>query len=473
MYGDLNILRYDKRFKFKECGDRVYKAIYQGLHIYLYYKFGYIEIRGSLHKFKNGGGLNYDKFTISQFIEVTKEFETIFRPYKFHQKYFWGLEFGINIPLSFDPWIVIESIIPYSGTGTFERTNNGICITHKKYYTIKLYVKSDQLAQNKKHSVDFVPIYILRLEIKVHNMKYINGMVAKTPLKKLTKMSDLINSHLLYVLKNRLLEELNKLNIVDRELFDESKLSLKDRELYKDAWKKSYWKQYECSKANDAQKKKIAKRKERRLNRLRTIISKDNELKNNIILLANKELESIVDVENVAISSIWNNPKSEIILRKKGDHEAYKERLLSQFPPHEENIPEKKMADLFGNEIQINIPHIKQKGRLMSPDFYLDKLGICDKLIEEYECCPTVGLPLFLGIKNGKFLSAAEIEFYHDYYPEVYSELLKIIAPIHHNKPLPIVFEKIAHAIRNYASNLKRKERKRLKEREGQLLIDL
>lgn len=472
MYGDLNILLYNKRFTFKEEEKGCFVAKYWGFNITLNYNLGFVDLDGSFHRFKNGGGLNYDRFRISQFIDTLKEFEKVFELDKFDQKYFWGLEFGVNVYLPYDPWRIIESILPYSGTGIFKQKDNGIRIEHDKYYDFKLYAKSDQIARNKKYSADYVERYTLRPEIKVYNMKFINEIVAKTSLKKLTKMSDLVHTEVLHALKNRLIEEFKKLLIVDLELFDESELSPKDRELYKNAWKSSYWKLFKCT-SDHPKKKAIDKNKERKIKKIKSIIFQKNELINEIIPMIIKELDYIIDIENVAISTIWNNPKSEIILRKKGDHEAYKERLLSQFPPHEENIPEEKMMDLFGNEIQIEIPHIKQKGRLMSPDFYLDKLGICDKIIEEYECCPTVGLPLFLGIKNGKFLSTEEVEFYHDYYPEVYSELLKIIAPIHHNKPLPIVFEKIAHAIRNYASNLKRKERKRLKEREGQLLIDL
>lgn len=223
---------------------------------------------------------------------------------------------------SINTWIVIDSIIPYSRTGDFKREGYSIEIKHNKYYNLKLYVKSDQIVKNRKYSAAYVERHILRLEIKVHNMKFINEMLAKTSLRKLKRMSDLVHPILLSTLRNKIMSEFDKLLIVDRELFDESELSSTDRKLFENVYNKNYWKQYEC-KTDDPKKGVIAKSKERNVNKLKSIIYKKNELKPEIIDLIIKSLDYFIDTKDVANSTIWNNPKSEIILRKKGDHKDY------------------------------------------------------------------------------------------------------------------------------------------------------
>lgn len=335
----MNILFNDKKFGFAEVGEKRSKATYRDMHIKLNYEHGYAEVRGSIHKFKNYGKYNYDIFTMSDFLYTIKEFEEAFHLDKLDQKYFLNIEFGVNIRLSIDPTIVLESIIPYSGTGffTYEQSPEytGIKITHTKYYDIKLYDKSNLVSINKKDSTYNKPINILRLEIKIHGLKLLKNLASKTSLRGVTKMSDLVHPKLLDAFKNKLVEEFGRLLIVDREQLDIQALSPKNRELYNDAWKTSYWKQFKRKK-NDPEKGKMKKREERALGKLKEIIFLNNDLKNQIEVQLVKSLTKIMDAENVAISSIWNNPRSEIFTWKKGDHNKYKERLLSRFPPDKE-----------------------------------------------------------------------------------------------------------------------------------------
>lgn len=110
--------------------------------------------------------------------------------------------------------------------------------------------------------------------------------------------------------------------------------------------------------------------------------------------------------------------------------------------------------------VNSSIPIEKKKDSDMSRNPYLDKLGICDKELEQYTCCPITGLPFFVEDIKSKYLSRKQIWYYYNNYPEVYSLLIHMISIEYNHIPLENQIEKIAQATRNKASYLKRKKKK-------------
>ena len=111
-------------------------AEYKGLKIIMY-DSGYIEIQGSIHKFKNGGLHNYDDFTLADVIAVINEIEQ-FLKISFAECRLKNLEFGVNIT----PPIRTKDIL-----------NNLMCYRHNKFKDVSIRSGNFKEAEFQQYSI--------------------------------------------------------------------------------------------------------------------------------------------------------------------------------------------------------------------------------------------------------------------------------------------------------------------------------
>jgi hypothetical protein len=140
---------------------------------------GRIEIQGSLHYYRHNH--NWNDFTYPELVETIDDIcsKLEIEPQQFKLT---NLEFGVNLPLDFDPSDFLKGLILYKDE-SFDRIkpssgHKGICMTAtKNHYLIKIYEKDKQRR-------------ILRFEAHYRKMKALNslGIASLADLKKVDKL---------------------------------------------------------------------------------------------------------------------------------------------------------------------------------------------------------------------------------------------------------------------------------------------
>jgi hypothetical protein len=137
-------------------------------------------LSGSVHKYRNEGLYNYDRFTLHDCVQVINELFVKFgiEPTKTALN---SLEFGVNLNLSYSPQKVIKSVVahrnqPYEAIEK-NRRNGVVCV--RDGYEIKIYDKGFVSRQPQGN--------ILRIEYKMLNMRELDTF-------KIRYLSDLCNS---------------------------------------------------------------------------------------------------------------------------------------------------------------------------------------------------------------------------------------------------------------------------------------
>lgn len=157
---------------------------------------------GSLHKYKNIDGYNWDNFYYSQLITVVNSLASDFN-IDLANTFIHGIEIGVNIELDYSPEIVFKKAICHKGK-PFEKINIkdkrvGVICSYTDY-SIKLYDKGYQCRINDK--------YILRYEIKLFRQRTLYPFSIST----LADLTDLEKVGSLIFL---LLERLNEIVFFD------------------------------------------------------------------------------------------------------------------------------------------------------------------------------------------------------------------------------------------------------------------
>jgi len=166
---------------------------------------GRIEIKGSLHKYFNGGLHNHDNFTIDNVKETIRmlKSELDFDP---NRALVQNLEFGVNLSVPFEPSAFIESLISFKfkSFNTMGIIKPGFGKEHFiKQYGIKIYNKGLQYGTSRN---------ILRIEKKVLVMCALNfGKLY---------LSDLTNPDLWYHCKKQLVQLIDDILINDSINYD-------------------------------------------------------------------------------------------------------------------------------------------------------------------------------------------------------------------------------------------------------------
>lgn len=235
----------------------------------------YLELRGSLHKFKNEGLHNYDQFTIKDFEDTI---ESLYKTFGINARTtrIKNLEFGVNIIMPFNVKTILDSIILYRGketTGEYFNRNGYLIRVKNKQYEIKIYDKGTQYKTGTN---------ILRYEIKVKTMQYLNskGVIIEY-------LSDLLKPEIIEQLGNLLSSSVNSLLIYPIE-YDLTNLNQRDTETFLKGRDKTYL----TGLGSNNRKKKI-----KRLRHLFKIVStpKFTPLTSKLILDQWLKLSNVID----------------------------------------------------------------------------------------------------------------------------------------------------------------------------------
>lgn len=122
------------------------------------FETGYIEISGSIHKFYNNGGHNWNVFTYDMFQEALKRLYDCFglKPHNIHLQ---TVEYGYNITPPIETCQILYGLQEHKGQPFSSIQNdNGhyFQATHKQYW-LKIYDKAKQYSLNNQ---------TLRMEVK-------------------------------------------------------------------------------------------------------------------------------------------------------------------------------------------------------------------------------------------------------------------------------------------------------------------
>jgi len=141
---------------------------------------GRIEIQGSLHYYRHNH--NWNDFTYPELVETIDEIASKLE-IEPHQAKLANLEFGVNLPLNFDPSDFLKDLILYKDEPfrriTASSGHKGICMAAtKNNYWIKIYEKEKQLG-------------ILRFEVHYRKMNALNqlGITSLADLRKIDKLA--------------------------------------------------------------------------------------------------------------------------------------------------------------------------------------------------------------------------------------------------------------------------------------------
>ena len=137
-----------------EDGKRFY-AEYDNMSI-TYYPSGFIEIKGSIHKLRNAGKHNFDRFTISDAARQLYEF-LLRMEIPYHCAEICNLEYGVNVESPFPAKRVIDCLHLHWGVEPETRYNGRYKQFVHERYLLKVYCKGDQYNQSEN---------LLRVEVK-------------------------------------------------------------------------------------------------------------------------------------------------------------------------------------------------------------------------------------------------------------------------------------------------------------------
>lgn len=383
--------------------DRAQVAEYMGIRFIL--KNNNVKLLGSLHKYFNDGLHNYNDFYVSDLFSVINE---VCDKFSFDSKEteLNGVEFGVNVKISYKPQIFIDSIINYKGT-PFERmdTNGKGCGREciKNNFIIKCYDKSLQYN---------LPINLLRFEIKVIKMRYFedNNLHVKT-------LNDLLNIEIYHSLAAILKECFDEL-LVYYQSTDITKLSDKERTLILHGSNPNYWIERKNNIANSAQRKAY----QRELFQFKTLAESIGATghKNEISQLIKTKCQDLINVPN---SPIEDCPK-------------FTETNVSNSPSENSDCP--KLT------FKINCE------KWTSPKLYL--------------LCPVTKLKINNQKPGSKFLSVGGLKWLCENDKSKFERLKKErLSKRWANEPLSIQIKELAHSIRNEYYNPKNNPRNNAK----------
>ena len=140
-------------------------AEYKGMKFKLWYT-GFLEISGSLHKFKNEGLYNYDDFSHAMLCEVLHEFETLFG-LDLKKCELQNIEFGVNIAPFMATAITLDNLLEHKNK-RFDSDKDGKYRQAKHaQYICKLYDKGFQNKLGRQ---------LMRWELKFVKMEKLKPM---------------------------------------------------------------------------------------------------------------------------------------------------------------------------------------------------------------------------------------------------------------------------------------------------------
>ncbi|MHA7101252.1 hypothetical protein [Roseivirga pacifica] len=140
-------------------------ANYDGLKFILIDN-GFLVLQGSLHKFFNGGGYNYNNFTLSDLILCLKFIKQAFG-LDLSKGVIQNLEIGLNLRLELSSELILSSLLLHKAVLPEIRFKGSFRAFHHSEYSVKLYDKAKQHGLNES---------CFRVEIKYRKARAINEL---------------------------------------------------------------------------------------------------------------------------------------------------------------------------------------------------------------------------------------------------------------------------------------------------------
>lgn len=458
-FSHLDVIHSDQKLQFEKYQEGVYKysSRYRGLHLKLIYRSKCCIVHGSIHKFWNRGKTNKDLFTIKNLLDALKVLYKELHMSECSNILFQGLEYGVNIELGYDSQKFIDSIIKIKG---FEYMRGGVkyivgrkdsdnSSSHEfKIYHQKIkYSIPDGASSTKIKSKD-----VLRFELKIRKMEKFDAIMSKACFPKINNFSDFIDASVLNILKDYLLEEFDNLMIWDKELVDKSLFKGKNLELFNKGCEASYWDNF---KVEHTKRNKC--RDAKNFNKL---LDTNSPMKGEIRSQIIKKFETMFDVVELDLNNyrLWLKSIPEI---GRCRHVNFKLSLTIKeaIKPDFEiavyyPINKKDSKGIEYSTLTYEIIRIANTPK-MSSLYYLDKVANLDK--KEY--CPITKLKRFILDPRGKYISYQEVKYYYNNYRGMYyKELYPRLPSQWRASTLKVQWKEIAQAIRNEASQKRRKE---------------
>ena len=183
---------------------------------------------GSIHRYKNGGALNDDRFTYSDVVRVLGDLSGDYE-IDLHTAKLLHLEYGVNLALNFKPQRIIHSAIYHRGVPfvSLSRrcTDYGAICSHEDY-EIKLYDKAHN--QKKKQG------YLLRVEMRTRRTRLLSSCGINC-------LADLLNFNCWERLKQFFAAKLCEVVFVDLEAISHAATTTRERGFIAMASNSLFW----------------------------------------------------------------------------------------------------------------------------------------------------------------------------------------------------------------------------------------
>ena len=270
--------------EFKPRGDRREDSRYNGL--ILSRNEDACRLRGSIHKYSNGGRHNYDDFPLSRFIHTLDDLcRTInIEPQAVNLS---GFEMGVNIDVE-NVDKVLNSVLLLNNTEPtrkkgyikFEFADYAIKIYSKELEGYKPKLRFELAVKSKRKKSSIISNFIKKY--KLSSLDYISC----------NRLSDLTNSNIWLIFADELMDIYNNILIADIDSIDTSKLRKKESEIITKGTKPNYW---------NAENWNSRATRNRHLKKFEETISKhSSKLKEEIRAKISTKIGKLIDVETKA-----------------------------------------------------------------------------------------------------------------------------------------------------------------------------
>ncbi|MBS7199885.1 MAG: hypothetical protein KH111_17385 [Bacteroidales bacterium] len=349
-----------------------------------------VSVRGSLHKYFNGGKHNANDFTPGMARVAMRDLFGVLRLNPDVMR-LGGFEFGVNIPLPFSPDRFINAIVAYNPgervpIKTPDTKNKIGVVFEYGDYDVKIYNKSTESGE------PYHDMNILRVEIKIKRRKIVKNV-------RLESVSDLLEPVAWKEFIKWLRPVVDRLLIYEHGTVDDSSFSPLKKQLFRDGTTLNYWNLCRMDHSRQTYRNRIRS--------FENLIGKysTSSLKERVNSLLQAKLD---EIEAMLENDVLN------------DEETSQTDCLPDHSRTVVTLPTRIRANLTGGEDVINI-----------------------------KVCPVTGLDISMQRKESRFLGITGIKFYMKHDLPVRDELFRRLSPRWEKAPLEVKIKEIAHSIRN------------------------
>ncbi|WP_462347916.1 hypothetical protein [Butyricimonas faecihominis] len=349
-----------------------------------------VSVRGSLHKYFNGGKHNANNFTPGMARSAMRDLFGVLRLNPGVMR-LGGFEFGVNIPLPFSPDRFINAIVAYNPgervpIKTPDTKNKIGVVFEYGDYDVKVYNKSSESGE------PYHDMNILRVEIRIKRRKIVKNV-------RLESVSDLLEPVAWKEFIKWLRPVVDRLLIYEHGTVDDSGFSPLKKQLFRDGTTLNYWNLCRMDHSRQTYRNRIRS--------FKNLIDKHStsslkERVNSLFQAKLDELEAMIECD------VLNDEKTP---------------EMACLPGHSRpvvTLPTRIRGSLTGGE---NVTNVK--------------------------VCPVTGLDISMQRKESRFLGITGIKFYMKHDPPVRDELLRRLSSRWEKASLEVKIKEIAHSIRN------------------------